>query len=212
MRRIGFVMPGVLALATALGLVITSGSPALAAGHRIQIREIYYNPPGPDTGSNSSLNHEWVQSHNTSGHRITLTHWTLRGHGEPRLQVRDLQDQGPRVRSDPHRQGHQHSDQPLLGCRDGTPCVDLAAGSGDGRDGLAVADQVAGAVASRHHWLMLPGNQCQAVPSHWKIRVSEPVSSTAQARPDRGMKVTSSRELKPPRRGVLNRFHPCPFQ
>ena len=78
MRRIGFVMPGALALAMALGLVMTSASTALAAGHRIQIHEIYYNSPGSDTGSNSSLNHEWVQLHNTSGQRITLTGWTLR--------------------------------------------------------------------------------------------------------------------------------------
>jgi Lamin Tail Domain len=70
-------MPGALALVMALGLVMTAG-PALAAGHRIQIYEIYYNSPGPDTGSNSSLNHEGVQLHNTSGHRITLTGWTLR--------------------------------------------------------------------------------------------------------------------------------------
>jgi hypothetical protein len=79
MRRIvGFVMSGALTLAMAVGLVLASGSAALAAGHRIQIHEIYYNSPGPDTGSNSSLNHEWVQLHNTSGHRITLTGWTLR--------------------------------------------------------------------------------------------------------------------------------------
>jgi Lamin Tail Domain len=78
MRRFGFVMPGALALAMALGLVVASGSSALAAGHRIQIHEIYFDSPGEDTGSNSSLNHEWVQLHNTSGHRITLTHWTLR--------------------------------------------------------------------------------------------------------------------------------------
>lgn len=79
MRRIvTFVMTGTLALAMALGLVMTSGSAALAAGHRIKIYEIYYNSPGPDNGSNRSLNHEWVKLHNTSGHRITLTGWTLR--------------------------------------------------------------------------------------------------------------------------------------
>jgi hypothetical protein len=71
-------MPGTFALVMAAGLLLTSGSPALAAGHRIQIHEIYYNPPGPDTHANSQLNHEWVQLHNTSGHGITLTGWTLR--------------------------------------------------------------------------------------------------------------------------------------
>src|SRR5438128_1183088 len=76
-RTVGWVMPGALALVMALGLVMTAG-PALAAGHRIQIYEIYYNPPGPDTHANSQLNREWVQLHNTSGHRVTLTGWTLR--------------------------------------------------------------------------------------------------------------------------------------
>lgn len=53
-------------------------APAAATGHRIQIDKIYYNSPGPDTGSNSSLNHEWVRLLNTSGSNISLTHWTLR--------------------------------------------------------------------------------------------------------------------------------------
>jgi len=69
MAMVGLVMP--------LGLVVTSGSPAQAAT-RMQIHEIYYNSPGPDTGSNSSLNAEWVQLHNTSGSRINLAGWTLR--------------------------------------------------------------------------------------------------------------------------------------
>lgn len=60
-----------------LGIALAGGSPAQAAS-RIQIHEIYYNPPGPDYGSNSSLNAEWVQLHNTSGSRIALTGWTLR--------------------------------------------------------------------------------------------------------------------------------------
>ena len=78
MRKIAvYVLTGALGLVIALGLAVTSGSPAQAA-NRMQIHEIYYNSPGSDTGSNSSLNHEWVQLHNTSGSRITLTGWTLR--------------------------------------------------------------------------------------------------------------------------------------
>jgi hypothetical protein len=72
-----------------LGIGAAAASPAFAAaarpstsvpatGHRIQIDKIYYNSPGPDTGSNSSLNHEWVRLLNTSGSNISLTHWTLR--------------------------------------------------------------------------------------------------------------------------------------
>jgi len=78
MRKIVvYVLTGAFGLVIALGLAVTSGSPAQAA-NRMQIHEIYYNSPGSDTGSNSSLNHEWVQLHNTSGSRITLTGWTLR--------------------------------------------------------------------------------------------------------------------------------------
>jgi hypothetical protein len=51
---------------------------AVATGHRIQINKIYYNSPGRDTGSNRSLNHEWVRLYNTSSSNISLTHWTLR--------------------------------------------------------------------------------------------------------------------------------------
>jgi len=68
----------VVGLVMALGLAVTSSSPAQAAGYRMQIHEIYYNSPGPDTGSNSSLDAEWVQLHNTSGSWISLTGWTLR--------------------------------------------------------------------------------------------------------------------------------------
>jgi hypothetical protein len=68
---------------TAAGLLLTGNAAAqptaaVATGHRIQIYKIYYNPPGPDTGSNSSLNHEWVRLYNTSSSNISLTHWTLR--------------------------------------------------------------------------------------------------------------------------------------
>jgi hypothetical protein len=70
-----------------LGIGAATASPAFAAaarpstpatGHRIQIDKIHYNSPGPDTGSNSSLNHEWVRLLNTSSSNISLTHWTLR--------------------------------------------------------------------------------------------------------------------------------------
>ena len=74
----------IMALGTMASAVIAmSGAPAQASSHahassRIVIREIYYNSPGSDHGSNSSLNHEWVELHNRTGQRIALTHWTLR--------------------------------------------------------------------------------------------------------------------------------------
>jgi hypothetical protein len=69
----------------AAGLLLTGtaaaaqpSAPAVATGHRVQIYKIYYNSPGPDDGSNSSLNHEWVRLYNTSSSNISLTGWTLR--------------------------------------------------------------------------------------------------------------------------------------
>ena len=59
-------------------LTLLPAAPAFATGHRMQINEIYYNSPGTDTGSNSSLNAEWVRLYNTSSSKITLTNWTLR--------------------------------------------------------------------------------------------------------------------------------------
>jgi hypothetical protein len=77
MRRIRTAGMAVLGIVMALGLVVASSIPAQAA-FRMQIYKIQYNSPGTDDGSNSSLNAEWVQLHNTSGSRIKLTGWTLR--------------------------------------------------------------------------------------------------------------------------------------
>lgn len=55
-----------------------SATSASAALRPIVIHEIYYNSPGSDTGGNASLNAEWVELHNRSGHRVSLTHWTVR--------------------------------------------------------------------------------------------------------------------------------------
>jgi len=81
MRRITALGTALAGIVMALGLVVMSGSPAQAAS-RMQISEIYYNSPGPDTASNSSLNAEWVLLHNTSGDRISMTHWTLHDGGQ----------------------------------------------------------------------------------------------------------------------------------
>jgi Lamin Tail Domain len=67
-----------MTLGMALVGLVTVPLTAAQASSRIVIHEIYYNSPGRDTGSNWSLNHEWVQLHNRTDHRITLTHWTLR--------------------------------------------------------------------------------------------------------------------------------------
>jgi Lamin Tail Domain len=68
---------GVLAaMAGLVGLVIAA-APAQAAGGVI-IYKVQYNSPGTDTGSNLSLNSEYVVLKNTAGTTRTITGWTLR--------------------------------------------------------------------------------------------------------------------------------------
>ncbi|MCL2733548.1 MAG: lamin tail domain-containing protein [Actinomycetia bacterium] len=73
------VAAGCLAAATtAIGLA--AAEPAQAAGS-VHLSEIYYNSPGSDTGSNASLNGEWVQITNSTSKAVSLTGWTLRDAG-----------------------------------------------------------------------------------------------------------------------------------
>ncbi len=81
MKKIMGLWAALAGIVMALGLVVASSSPAQAA-FRMQISEIFYNSPGPDHGSNASLNAEWVLLHNTSGSRITMTGWTLHDGGQ----------------------------------------------------------------------------------------------------------------------------------
>ena len=70
-------------LASAVGTALLAGaaalapSPAVAAGS-IQLGKIYYDSPGSDGGSNSSLNAEWVRIRNTASSARSLGGWTLR--------------------------------------------------------------------------------------------------------------------------------------
>jgi hypothetical protein len=73
--------------AAALGIMtmVALATPALAASARpavvrspVTIHEIYYNSPGPDHGSNASLDSEWVDLRNSSVSPVTLSNWTLR--------------------------------------------------------------------------------------------------------------------------------------
>ena len=81
MRKIMRLWAALAGIVMALGLVMTSGPPAQAA-YRMRIYEIYYNSPGPDNGSNDSLNGEWVELQNTSGSNISLTGWTVHDAGQ----------------------------------------------------------------------------------------------------------------------------------
>jgi hypothetical protein len=51
---------------------------AQAATPPVMITKIQYDSPGTDTGSNTSLNAEWVRITNTRTYTINLKGWTLR--------------------------------------------------------------------------------------------------------------------------------------
>ena len=53
------------ALIAVVGATLGIAGPAQAATPAVQITKVYYNSPGTDTGSNTSLNAEWVRLTNT---------------------------------------------------------------------------------------------------------------------------------------------------
>jgi hypothetical protein len=64
----------ILAIACTIGAL----SLATAASGAIKIDRIYFDSPGSDTGSNSSLNAEWIRLKNTGNSGRSLTNWTVR--------------------------------------------------------------------------------------------------------------------------------------
>jgi Lamin Tail Domain len=66
------------ALLGSVALILSFGANAQAAPtSQIQFRLIYYNSPGPDTGSNASLNAEYVTLKNIGTTARYLTGWTV---------------------------------------------------------------------------------------------------------------------------------------
>jgi hypothetical protein len=63
---------------SAVALTIAASGPADAVTPAIQITLAYYNSPGSDTGSNTSLNAEYVRLTNKRSYSINLKYWTLR--------------------------------------------------------------------------------------------------------------------------------------
>src|SRR4028119_1284691 len=61
------------------GLAAATINPVSAnAGSGLQFQKVYYDSPGSDTGSNTSLNAEWVQIKNVTSTTKYLTNWTVR--------------------------------------------------------------------------------------------------------------------------------------
>jgi hypothetical protein len=66
----------VACLLAAASLLITT--PAQAAPATVYIYKVYYNSPGSDTGSNSSLNAEYVVIRNGDDVSHSISGWTVR--------------------------------------------------------------------------------------------------------------------------------------
>ncbi len=64
--------------ALVIGGLVAAAAPAHAATPWVVIAKIYYNSPGNDTGSNTSLNAEYVTLKNTTSSPRTVTGWTIR--------------------------------------------------------------------------------------------------------------------------------------
>ncbi|MFF5917316.1 lamin tail domain-containing protein [Streptomyces flavochromogenes] len=62
--------------AAAASGVLLLPTQAQAAGS-VHLYKIYYDSPGSDLRSNTSLNGEWVQIRNTTGAAVNLRGWTL---------------------------------------------------------------------------------------------------------------------------------------
>jgi hypothetical protein len=67
----------VIAVAALLLLGLVTASPAQAAS-AIRFSKIYFDSPGSDRGSNSSLNDEWVRITNYGSRSRDLTGWTIK--------------------------------------------------------------------------------------------------------------------------------------
>jgi hypothetical protein len=58
------------------GFAVLALAPSASAA--IRIKKIYYDSPGADTGSNSSLNAEWITIRNTGSKGRNITGWRIR--------------------------------------------------------------------------------------------------------------------------------------
>ncbi|MGW5045972.1 lamin tail domain-containing protein [Streptomyces griseoluteus] len=73
--RLHAALPALAGAALLTGTLLST--PAQAAG-TVQIHRVYFDSPGKDTRSNSSLNGEWVQLKNTSRSAVSLNGWVLK--------------------------------------------------------------------------------------------------------------------------------------
>ncbi len=76
MTRLRTIAGAIVAACCATLLLLPA--PAHAASGSVHISKIYYDSPGTDRGSNSSLNAEYVRITNTRDVSVSLKGWTIR--------------------------------------------------------------------------------------------------------------------------------------
>ncbi|MCF3963973.1 lamin tail domain-containing protein [Streptomyces fuscigenes] len=67
---------GAATVAVAAGVALLPAQAQAATGS-VHLYKIYYDSPGTDRGSNTSLNAEYVQIRNTTSKSVSLKGWTL---------------------------------------------------------------------------------------------------------------------------------------
>jgi Lamin Tail Domain len=72
------LLSAAVSVAALVGGVLTVATPAEAATPRVEITKVYYDSPGKDTGSNTSLNNEWVRLTSRRTFTVNLKGWTIR--------------------------------------------------------------------------------------------------------------------------------------
>ncbi|MEV6616181.1 lamin tail domain-containing protein [Streptomyces sp. NPDC051051] len=73
--RIRAALPALAGAAVITGTLLSS--PAQAAGS-VHIHQVYYDSPGSDGGSNTSLNGEWVKIKNSTSSTVSLKGWKIK--------------------------------------------------------------------------------------------------------------------------------------
>lgn len=73
--RIRAALPALAGAAVITGTLLDS--PAQAAGS-VHIQQVYYDSPGSDGGSNTSLNGEWVKIKNSTSSTVSLKGWKIK--------------------------------------------------------------------------------------------------------------------------------------
>ncbi|MGV9556049.1 lamin tail domain-containing protein [Streptomyces sp. NPDC003401] len=73
--RIRAALPALAGAAVITGTLLAS--PAQAAGS-VHISQVYYDSPGSDGGSNTSLNGEWVRIKNSTSSAVSLKGWKIK--------------------------------------------------------------------------------------------------------------------------------------